>query len=218
MMTPFTDTLRIETPGIYAIRSLSDLLDESAARHQHLCPRQVLGARLGLLGAQLLGIDLPNAAKRLLVIVETDGCFADGISVATGCTVGARTLRLIDHGKVAAVFVDTKTDRAVRLIPSKTSRTLAREYAPIARSRWHAQLEAYQIMPDDELFDVQPVELTLSMEKLLSKPGRKAICERCGEEIINEREVIQEGRTLCRACAGDGYWRGLPRSPSARSL
>ena len=154
MITPFTDATWIEMPSIYATRALSDLLDESAARHQHLCPRQVLGARLGLLGAQLLGIDLPNAAKRLLVIVETDGCFADGISVATGCTVGARTLRLIDHGKVAAVFVDTKTDRAVRLIPSKTSRTLAREYAPLARSRWHAQLEAYQIMPDDELFDV----------------------------------------------------------------
>lgn len=218
MITPFTDTIWIETPSIYATRALSDLLDESAARHQHLCPRQVLGARMGLLGAQLQDIDIPNVAKRLLVIVETDGCFADGLSVATGCTVGARTLRLIDHGKVAAVFVDTKTNRAVRLVPSRTSRTLACEYAPLARSHWHAQLEAYQIIPDAELFDVQPVELTLSLEKLLSKPGRKAICDRCGEEIINEREVFQESRTLCRACAGDGYWRGLPRSPSARSL
>lgn len=209
MMTPLVDTIWTEAPGIPAARSLQDLLDESAARHQHLCPRQVLGARMGLLGARLLGIDIPNAAKRLLVIVETDGCFADGVSVATSCTVGARTLRLIDHGKVAAVFVDTRTDRAVRLIPSKTSRTLAREYAPLARSRWHAQLEAYQIMPEAELFDVQPVELTLSLEKLLSKPGHNAICDQCREEIINEREVRHGERTLCRACAGDGYWRGL---------
>jgi formylmethanofuran dehydrogenase subunit E len=207
MITPVTATSQIETSGIRVTRALSELLDESAARHQHLCPRQVLGARMGLLGARLLGIDSPSAAKRLLVIVETDGCFADGLSVATGCTVGARTLRLIDHGKVAAVFVDTKTDRAVRLIPSKASRSLAREYAPLARSPWHAQLEAYQIMPDAELFDGQPVELTLSLEKLLSKPGRKAICDQCGEEIINEREVLQDGQTLCRACAGDSYWR-----------
>jgi formylmethanofuran dehydrogenase subunit E len=207
MMTPLVDTISIETPNTSIARSLQDLLDESAARHKHLCPRQVLGARMGLLGAHWLGLDLPDTDKRLLVVVETDGCFADGISVATDCTVGARTLRVIDHGKVAAVFVDTKTDRAVRLVPRKASRSLAREYAPLARSRWHAQLEAYQIMPDAELFDVQPVELTLSLEKLLSKPGRKAICDHCGEEIINEREVRQDGETLCRACAGDSYWR-----------
>ncbi len=209
MITPFTATRRLETPGSYATRALSDLLDESAARHKHLCPRQVLGARLGLLGAQWLGIELPGTDKRLLVIVETDGCFADGVSVATGCTVGARTLRLIDHGKVAAVFFDTKTDRAVRIIPSQASRTLASEYAPLAQSRWHAQLEAYQIMPDEELFSIQPVQLTLSLEKLLSKPGRKAHCDQCGEEIINEREVVQDDWTLCRACAGDGYWRNI---------
>jgi formylmethanofuran dehydrogenase subunit E len=214
MITPFTDATWIEMPSIYATRALNDLLDESAARHKHLCPRQVLGARMGLLGAQRLGIDLPGPDKRLLVVVETDGCFADGISIATGCTVGARTLRLIDHGKVAAVFVDTYTRQAVRIVPRRESRELARQYAPQAQSRWHAQIEAYQNMPEDELFDTQQVALTLSLEKLLSKPGRKVICDQCGEEIINEREVIQAGRTLCRACAGDGYWRGLRQPPS----
>jgi formylmethanofuran dehydrogenase subunit E len=209
MMTLATATRWNETPDLRATRALSDLLDESAARHKHLCPRQVLGARMGLLGTHWLGLELPDTDKRLLVVVETDGCFADGISVATDCTVGARSLRVIDHGKVAAVFVDTQTDQAVRLIPSQVSRVLAREYAPLAPSPWHAQLEAYQIMPDTELFDLQPVELTLSLEKLLSKPGRRASCDHCGEEIINEREVKYGDRTLCRACAGDGYWRSL---------
>ncbi len=207
MITPLSETVWIEAPGTSATRSMQSLLDESAARHQHLCPRQVLGVRMGLIGARWLGVEIPNRAKQLLVIVETDGCFADGVSVATGCTVGARTLRLIDHGKVAAVFVDTKTDRAVRLVPRHTARTLARKYAPLARSRWHAQLEAYQVMPEAELFDVQAVALTLLLEELLSKPGRKASCDQCGEEIINEREIVQAGRTLCRACAGDGYWQ-----------
>ena len=31
--------------------SLKYILDQSAARHSHLCPRQVLGARIGLAGA-----------------------------------------------------------------------------------------------------------------------------------------------------------------------
>ena len=196
----------IETPATYT-RSLSDLLRESAVRHKHLCPRQVLGARLGLLGAQSLKIDLPNTHKRLLIIIETDGCFADGVSVATGCTIGARTLRVVDHGKIAATFIDTQIGHAVRIIPRHESRALAQQYAPQAKSRWHAQLEAYQIMPDNDLFSAERVELTLSLEKLLSKPGYKARCDACGEEIINEREIIQGNRTLCRACAGDSYWR-----------
>ena len=94
-MTTLTNTVWIEAPNTY-VRSLSDLLTESASRHKHLCPRQVLGARLGLLGVQRLQIDLPNIDKRLLVILETDGCFADGVSVATDCTIGARTLRQME--------------------------------------------------------------------------------------------------------------------------
>jgi formylmethanofuran dehydrogenase subunit E len=164
---------------------------------------------MGLYGAQWLGLEVPQPAKRLLVIIETDGCFADGITVATGCSIGARTLRVIDHGKVAAVFVDVETDRAVRIVPHARSRERARERAPWAQSKWHAQLEGYQVMPDENLFTARPVRLTTSLEKLLSKPGRKANCAACGEEIINEREVIQNGQTLCRACAGDSYWRTI---------
>ena len=83
---------------------LTELLKESAALHRHLCPRQVLGVRMGLLAAEVMGLDLPQTDKRLLTIIETDGCAADGISVATGCWVGRRTLRVEDYGKVAATF------------------------------------------------------------------------------------------------------------------
>jgi formylmethanofuran dehydrogenase subunit E len=207
-MKMLTAPVWIEAPSVYT-RSLSDLLDESARRHKHLCPRQVLGARMGLLGAQLLSLEVPHPGKRLLVIIETDGCFADGIAAATGCSIGARTLRVIDHGKVAAVFVDVETERAVRIAPHAQSRQRAGAYAPWAQSRWHAQLEAYQLIPDEELFTLQAIELTTSLEKLLSKPGRKAMCAACGEEIINEREVVRDDQIVCRACAGDSYWRLL---------
>ncbi|MGQ9850725.1 MAG: FmdE family protein [Aggregatilineaceae bacterium] len=188
---------------------LAALLQQSAALHAHLCPRQVLGVRMGLLGGRLLGLDVPQTGKRLLAFVETDGCAADGVAVATGCTVGHRTLRVIDFGKVAVTLVDTQTERAVRIAPSPHSRTQALDYAPEARSRWHAQLAAYQIMPDDELLIARPVVLRVSLEALLSKPGRRVTCEACGEEIINEREVVREGTVLCRACAGERYYDPL---------
>ncbi|NOX62821.1 MAG: formylmethanofuran dehydrogenase [Chloroflexi bacterium] len=189
--------------------NLQALLEASASRHSHLCPRQVLGVRIGLAGAAALGLETHRRDKRLLVILETDGCFADGVGVATGCTVGRRTLRVEDYGKIAATFVDVKTGRAVRVAPRLDVRQRARAYAPEERRRYFAQLKAYQIMPDDELLMVQEVELNPSIETIVSRPVIRTNCDRCGEEIINEREVRADGQILCRSCAGASYYRIL---------
>ncbi len=184
---------------------LRTLLDQSAALHDHLCPRQVLGVRMGMLAAELFHLELPRKDKRLLTIVETDGCFADGVAVATGCWLGHRTLRLVDHGKIAATFVDTATNHALRVHPSQESRPLAARYAPNAPDRWHAYLEGYQHMPVSELLVVDRVLLDRPVESLISHHDRRATCENCGEEIFNEREVAVNGRTLCLGCAGQPY-------------
>ncbi len=120
--------------------TLTMLLNQSAALHRHLCPRQVLGVRMGLCGSARLGLEGRRDDKRLLTIVETDGCAADGVSVATGCTVGHRTLRVMDFGKVAATFVDVCTGEAVRIVPRPGVREAAQSLVPGAESRWHAQV------------------------------------------------------------------------------
>jgi len=204
--------MRVSVSGSVEI---SQLLEQSAGRHGRLCPRQVLGVRMGLLAGRVLEVDLPDSDKRLVAFVETDGCAADGVSVATGCTVGGRTLRVVDFGKVAATFVDVRADRAVRVVPQAGIREAAQSLAPRAKSRWHAQLEAYKVMPDSELLAVQRVTLTVSLEKLLSKPGVRVNCEMCNEEIINEREMVIEGTILCRACAGYAYYRALGQTLNA---
>ncbi len=185
------------------------LLQLSAARHSHLCPRQVLGVRIGLAGAAALGLDVPRKDKRLLVILETDGCFADGVEVATGATVGHRTLRVEDLGKIAATFIDVKSGRAVRVAPRLDVRRRALAYAPEERRHYFAQLKAYQIMPDPELLMLQDVELITPVEAIVSRPVIRTNCQICGEEIINEREIHRDGQVLCRTCAGEGYYRLL---------
>ncbi len=187
--------------------SLPELLHATAIRHAHLCPRQVLGVRMGLLAAHRLSLDLPRVDKRLLTIVETDGCFADGIAVATGCWVGRRTLRIEDYGKVAATFVDTLTGHAVRITPRLAARDLAARYAPEAANGWEAYLLGYQRIPDDELLTVQDVQLIASIQSIISTPEAKTTCGVCGEEIFNEREVIRDGVVVCRSCAGERYYR-----------
>jgi formylmethanofuran dehydrogenase subunit E len=182
------------------MKTLAELLEEAAALHRHLCPRQVLGARMGIWAGELLGLELPQSNKRLLTIV-------DGVAVATNCWVGRRTMRVEDYGKVAATFVDTKSGQAVRMAPHPESRQRAHEYAAGARNRWEAMLHGYQRMPVNELLLARPVQLVKTVAEIVSYAGRRARCARCGEEIVNAREIIQEGILLCRACAGYGYYR-----------
>jgi formylmethanofuran dehydrogenase subunit E len=188
------------------MKSLDELLQAYAALHHHLCPRQVLGVRMGMLAGEILGLDLPQSDKRLLTIVETDGCGADGMAVATGCWVGRRTMRVEDYGKVAASFVDTLTHQAVRIVPRTQARQLACEYAPEAHSNWEAQLVGYQRMPAKELLVAQAVQLKTPIEQIISRAGVRVICASCGEEIMNEREVVREGLVLCKSCAGSSYY------------
>lgn len=200
------------------MQSLTELLQESAQVHQHVCPRQVLGVRMGLAAGQRLDLPVPQSDKRLLTIVETDGCVIDGLAVATGCRVGRRTMRVLDYGKVAATFVDTQTGRAIRIVPHAGARQQARNYAPEAQSRWQAYLLGYQRMPEAELLNIQAVMLAVSLEKILSKDGYRVNCQRCGEEIINEREVLQAGLTLCHPCAEGAYYRPLAPAVNAGLL
>ena len=188
------------------MHTLDWILSESAKRHKHLCPRQVLGARMGLLAAELLRIELPRSDKRLLVISETDGCAVDGLIAATGCRVGSRTLRILDFGKVAATFTNTCTEESIRIVPRHEARALATQHVPGARNNWEAMLLGYQVILTSELFVVQHVQLDTPLSEIISQPGRKVVCEACKEEIINGREVVKEGLALCRACAGDGYY------------
>ncbi len=183
------------------------LLDISSRDHAHLCPRQILGVRIGLKGTCSLQLEPNLRSKRILTIAETDGCFVDGLSAATNCTVGHRTLRIEDYGKVAATFIDTKTGRAFRIAPVLDVRERAYQYAPGESRRYFAQMRAYQIMPDDEMLSIIEIELNASIQSIMSRPGVRVNCETCGEEIMNEREVIQNGILLCHSCAGRSYYR-----------
>ena len=195
---------------------LTPLMLESATMHRHLCPRQILGLRMGLYGLRLLGLvdaayepRFRNDKKKLLVICETDGCGMDGVAIAVDCFVGRRTLRVLDFGKMACTLVNVQTERALRITPDPRSRSLARQYALDASSRWRAYLEAYQVIPDEILLRAQWVTLTQSLANILSRPGVRVNCDWCGEEIINEREVLGNCRVLCRSCAGEAYYQAI---------
>lgn len=197
--------------------ALARALRRAAELHAHVCPRQVLGARMAGAAGAALGLTLPQGhdEKRLLAIVEHDGCFSDGVAAAANCWLGRRTMRVEDEGKIAATFVDTETERALRVRPRLDVRERVAAAAPGAASRWEAYVLAYQRLPDEELLELRPVRLAQSVDKIVSHPARRVVCEVCGEEVSNERELIVDGRPRCRRCAGFAYWAPLDEGPHA---
>jgi formylmethanofuran dehydrogenase subunit E len=116
-------------------------------------------------------------------------------------------LRVEDYGKAAATFVDSKTGRAVRVAPALDIRQQACACCPEESRHYFAQMEAYRIMADEEMLTVTEVQLVTSVNQIVSRPGIRVDCASCGEEIMNEREIIVEGQPLCRACAGRSYYQ-----------
>ncbi|MBX6423854.1 FmdE family protein [Thermosulfurimonas sp. F29] len=186
-----------------------EILAESVRVHGHLCAGQVLGVRLALLGLRLIGIKDPRGAdrKKFLVFVEIDRCATDAIQSVTGASLGKRSLKFYDYGIMAATFLNLETGRAFRVIAREEARELADRYFPEIEDRYRRQLEAYRVMPEEELFTVQEVEVDLSEFDLPGRPRRRVRCEVCGIHVQDGREVELEGRILCRPCAGGGYFR-----------
>ena len=73
-------------------------------------------------------------------------------------------------------------------------------------NRNQQQMHAYRQMPDSELFAIQWVRVNLGPEDLPGYKAPRPVCAQCGEPVSFRREVEREGRTLCRACAGEHYY------------
>lgn len=188
------------------MKTLSEYLELAAKAHGHLCAGQVLGVRLAMLGLRELGIEDPVAErKRLVIYVEIDRCVTDAVALVADCRLGKRALKFRDWGKVAATFVDLKTSRAVRIAAKESSKQAAREMFP-ELDKEAGQQKAYVQLADDALFDKQWVKVDVPPEDLPGFKGPRVVCAQCGEGINFKREVVRNGRTLCRSCAGERYY------------
>jgi formylmethanofuran dehydrogenase subunit E len=189
------------------MKTLDEYLALAAQSHGHMCPGQVLGVRMAMLGLKELGIDDPVKHRtRLITFVEIDRCATDAVSVVTGCRLGKRSLKYVDYGKVAATFIDLETNRAVRVAARDDSREKAKSMFKEGSDRSRQQLEAYKVMPDSDLFVVRRVRVNLKPEDLPGRPHSRVVCEQCGEGVNDGRERRAQGRILCRGCAGESYY------------
>ena len=93
------------------MKSFDELLKQSTEVHGHICAGQVIGVRMCLLALSLIDIEDPKGTdrKKLYTIVEIDRCATDAIQSVTGCSLGKRSMKYLDHGVMAASFVNLET-------------------------------------------------------------------------------------------------------------
>ena len=193
------------------MESLDQLLEECGRLHGHMCAGQLLGARMAMLGCDLVGLNNPRGAdrKKLIVWVEIDRCMADAISAVTGVRLGKRSLKYFDYGKVAATFLNTETREAVRIVALEESRRLADARYPQIEKKSERQFRAYREAADNELFKVERVKVEYGEMDAPGRPRSRVICVRCGEGINDGREVDGPAGALCRSCASPGYYERI---------
>jgi formylmethanofuran dehydrogenase subunit E len=192
------------------LQTLDDLLHECEILHGHICPGQVLGVRMALLGCWLSGISDPRGEdrKKLIIWVEVDRCMTDALSAATGVRLGRRSLKYFDYGKVAATFYNTTSGRAVRLAAVDSSRGMADTRYPFLQTRKERQMRAYREASDAELFKIETVQVNYKETDAPGRPRSRVTCERCLEGVNDGREIIDaEGQILCRPCVNGGYYK-----------
>ena len=192
------------------MQSLEEILVECEQLHGHMCAGQLLGARMALLGCRLVGLDDPRGTDRrkTIVWVEIDRCMADAVSAATGVRLGKRTLKYVDYGKVAATFLNTETNKAVRVVALESSRALADEKFSSIPNKRERQFRAYSEATDEELFSSESVALELDEMDAPGSPRSRVICAVCKEGVNDGREVIRpDGSAVCRSCGGDSYYK-----------
>jgi formylmethanofuran dehydrogenase subunit E len=167
--------------------------------HGHVCGGIALGTKMTLAAMQALGIKPGIRNKNLVVYVEVDRCMTDAVQVITGCSLGHRSLKHVDYGKFAATFVNLETGKALRA-------TVKEEFD----SNKYTIEELSRIlskMPNEDLVILQDVKVDIPENDLPGSPREKALCSRCGERVMDGREVKRSGTVLCRACAGTKYYQ-----------
>lgn len=191
------------------MQDFETLLKGSAEAHGHLCPGQVIGVRMAMLGCELIGFDDPSSSsqiKKIIVYVEIDRCATDAISYVTGVKLGRRSLKFVDNGIMAATFVNLETNRAFRIHSTEESRELAAKYASEIKDKHLQQLEAYKIMPFEELFVIEEVKVDIPISDMPGPTQFKAVCGNCKTVVRDKKEICKNGQILCRPCAFGTYY------------
>jgi len=230
------DSIEDAKIGWFEENKMRNLLMKAKEFHGHLCPFLALGVRISILAMEELGIkkeEFASVTEDLLAIVECNNCLADGVQVATGCTLGNNSLLYLDLGKNALTLVRRKDWKGVRVYVDAESlrqkyfekealelfnkvivqrqgseediRKLSALWENIGWKMLELPKEEFKI----DFIEIEPIERAPIFENKR--------CSKCGEIAMVTR--IKDG--LCLKCVGSYYavvGRGIVKFENKRML
>ncbi len=179
---------------------LDKCLEDAKEFHGDACGGIQMGTRMAIRGMKEIGIYDPKGEDRkdLMVIVEIDRCPTDAILAVTGCHPGKRTMKILDYGKMAATFINLKTNKAVRVSARNRQGDEIKTRDMIENQ---PMTDDFATLSDDELFTVTEVKVHLKPEDMPGRPVRSIPCALCGERVLDMKDMEINGKYYCRPCA-----------------
>jgi len=189
---------------------INPYLNKGREFHGDVCAGIVMGTRIALAGLRELGMNPDDRNRDLVVYVEIDRCMADAVQAVTGITMGHRTLKFKDYGKFAATFLDLSNGKAVRVSAVENPQPpQSDQKSDVERPDMNQMVEKLINVPEEELILIEEVEVDIGEHDIPGFPKFRAYCEECGDRVLDRREVIIDGRTLCKACAEGSYYQKI---------
>lgn len=182
------------------------LIEKGRDFHGEVCTGIVIGTRIAMAGMRELGMDPMERNRDLMVYVEIDRCMADAIQAVTGISMGHRTLKYKDYGKFAATFLDLSSGKAVRVSAAEGPRTTD-ERPQNEKPDMKGMVEKLSNVNEEELLVIEDVKVNIGNHDVPGFPKYRAYCEECGDRVLDKREIIIDGRTLCKPCAEGSYYK-----------
>jgi formylmethanofuran dehydrogenase subunit E len=224
---------RKEVERLVEAGDLRGLLDKAGELHGHLCNYLTYGVMAGYLAMSKLGVK-STGMEEVIAIVETNNCFSDGVQMVTGCSFGNNALIYRDLGKTA-VTVAKRDGTAIRIALDPNFEDSREKDYPEAYELWNkivakrekATPEEHRRMmrlfaemsineldkPADKMFRIKRMKITMPEYAPIFASVR---CSVCGENVMETRARVKDGKPVCIACAEEGHYVLNGRGISAK--
>jgi formylmethanofuran dehydrogenase subunit E len=193
-----------------------DFLAAGQLLHGHKCPAMPLGLRAGAAALNALGVDRAQDGQLEAILELGDGhcahCFADGVQMITGCTLGKGNIRKLGYGKFGVTLVERATGRRVRVVPRAEAQAASRQTPFFLDYRMKgipaSQVPVEMVEPLIQNVMNAPVDKILKVGEVEQGPVvprqreqfSSFVCESCGDMVIESYGRIHGEHKVCIPC------------------
>ena len=201
---------------------LRKLLRLCGLLHGHYCPGSAMGVKAAARAVTELGVK-STGMEETVAIVETNSCFADGVQMVTGCSLGNNALIYRDYGKTAFTLA-RRTGEAVRIAARPDGLSLEERepeamalFKKVVKDRRGTQEDDRKLrhiwvdisfkmldIPDDELFSISLSKIEIPSYARIFSSVKCSVCE---ENIMEPRARLIDGQYFCLSCSGQPYYQ-----------